>query len=140
MAQRRRYTKKTKADAVAVALASSAMSAAEKTGIPRRTIGYWLEQPEFAEVRQKTREDLAEGSKVIAHMALDAIKERLPEFEPRDLVVLYGIMTDKSELLTGGATGRTETRILDGFNDHERDALHDAIAAELAKREKVEDE
>jgi hypothetical protein len=46
------------------------------------------------------------------------------------------VMTDKSELLTGGATSRTETRTLtDGFDDDERKALHDAIQAELAARE-----
>ena len=67
---------------------------------------------------------------------LDAIQQRLGEFEPRDLVILYGVMTDKSELLTGNATGRTEVvSITEGFDDHERQTLHDAIAAELERRE-----
>jgi hypothetical protein len=136
MAPRRRYTKKTQASAVTVALASSTQAAAEQTGIPRTTIDYWLHKPEFDDLRNNTREELAEGSKVVAHMALEAIQRRLDEFEPHTLVVLYGVMTDKSELLTGGATSRTETRTLtDGFDDDERKALHDAIQAELAARE-----
>jgi hypothetical protein len=78
--------------------------------------------------------------RVLAHMAAERLRRLIPTMDARDLIVLQSMTVDKSQLLSGLATGRTETRILDGFSDHERDALHDAIAAELAKREKVEDE
>jgi transposase-like protein len=44
------------------------------------------------------------------------------------------ILIDKYRLEVGEATGRTESRSLDGLSDHEKEALHDAIRAELARR------
>lgn len=139
MPTHRRYTKRQKAGAVTAAIASSVQAAADETGIPRNTIAYWMDSPEFVELRQKTREELGEESKALAHKALGEIQRRIGEFEPKDLAVLYGILTDKAQLLSGGATERTEHRdITEGWDDHERSALKDAIAAELAKRETVE--
>lgn len=134
MAERRRYTKRTKAGAVTKALASSAQAASEATGIPRRTIGYWMDSPEFAELRQKTREDMAEEASVLAHKTLEKIKDKLDQFEPKDLAVLFGILTDKGQLLSGGPTSRSEVSVTEGWDDHERMLLKDAIAAELGKR------
>lgn len=131
----RQYPRNKKAEAVAAAIASSAVAASKATGIPRRTINDWLHAPEFAELREKTAADLAEGSRIIAHLALDEIMRRLPEFEPRDLTVLYGVMVDKAQLLSGAATSRHEVSLTEGWDDHERVALRDAIRAELARRE-----
>ena len=112
------------------------MAAAETLGIPETTVRYWFDSPEFAELRTKSAEELGIESMALAHRALGEINRRLPEFEPRDLSVLYGILVDKGQLVTGNATARTETRSLtEGMSDHERSALHDAIAAELARRE-----
>lgn len=134
MAERRRYTKRQKVTAVVAAEMSSTLAAAESTGIPRTTIAYWMEEPEFVTLRQKTREDLADESKALAHKALGEIQRRLGEFEPRDLTVLYGVLTDKSQLLAGHATGRTETKALtDGLNDHEREALRRVVDEAIAE-------
>ena len=58
----------------------------------------------------------------------EKIRSRIDEFEPRDLSVLWGILTDKAQLLSGAATSRTETRALtDSLADHEKEALADAI-------------
>jgi hypothetical protein len=131
----RRYTRKQKADVVMAAAATSVLAAAEGSGIPRSTIRYWLENPEYAELRQKTREESAEGWQVISHLALARIRELIPTMEARDLVILAGVAVDKSQLLGGGATSRHETLVTEGWDDHERMALRDAIRTELDKRE-----
>ena len=134
MAERRRYTRKTKAMAVMAAAVTSVAAAAQEAGIPERTVGYWFDSPEFAELRAKTREDLAAESMAMAHRVLSEITRRLPEFEPRDLSVLYGILTDKGQLLAGHATSRTETKALtDEMNDHERQQLRDLLTAAIAE-------
>ena len=96
MAERRRYTRKTKASAVITAEMTSVLAASEATGIPRTTIGYWVEQPEFVILRQKTREELAAGSILLAHLAQAELtkKIRAGEVEPRDLATIYGIAID----------------------------------------------
>lgn len=114
---------------------SSTLAAAEKTGIPRKTIAYWLERPEFAELRQKTREDAAAGFGVLMHKAQDRLVELVPSMEARDLIVLLGVATDKAQLLSGQATQRTENRdLVEDLKDHEREALREAIDKELASR------
>ena len=81
-----------------------------QTGIPPTTIAYWFDQPEFVALRAKTREDLAEETNTLAHKVLGKIAEKLDQFEPKDLAILYGILTDKGQLLSGQATSRTERR------------------------------
>jgi len=128
MAERRRYTRKTKASAVIAAEMSSVMAAAESLDIPRKTVEYWFDAPEFATLRQKTRADMAEETAALAHKVLGVIKEKLPDYEPKDLNTLYGILVDKSQLLTGEATSRTESRdITDTLDDHEREALRKVL-------------
>lgn len=135
MSEHRRYTKRQKVTAVIAAEMSSVAAAAEQTGIPERTIGYWLDKPEFAELRTKTREDLAAGFHVIAHQAQERLQALIPTMEPRDLTILLGIATDKGQLLSGAATERTEVRdIASELDDHERRALRDAIDRELDSR------
>lgn len=135
MSERRRYTKRQKATAVIAAEMSTAAAAAIATGIPENTIRYWLDDPRFVELRTKTRDDLAEGFSVLAHKAQAQLETLIPTMEARDLTILLGVATDKSQLLSGGATGRTETRSLDdGLADHERKALRDAIDRELESR------
>jgi len=135
MAERRRYTKRQKASAVTKAMATSTLAASESLGIPERTIGYWLEHPEFAELRAKTREQLAEGSMVLANLAQAELQRKVQagEVEPKDLAVIYGIAIDKAQLLSGAATSRTETKALsDGLSDHEKQQLRDGLDRLLA--------
>lgn len=135
MAPRRRYTKGQKASAVMAAIATNVQAAAEATGIPRTTIDYWLERPEFVELRRKTQEERAEGFRTLALLAMDRLHALIPTMEPRDLIVLMGVATEKGQLLAGEATERTEHRdITDGLDDHEREALNEAIRGELARR------
>ena len=132
---RRRYTKDQKAAAVLAAEASSVMAAAEQTGIPRKTIEYWLDKPQFADLRQKSQEERAEQFRVVAQMALGRLVELLPSMKAHDLVVLMGVATEKAQLLEGKATARTENvSITDGLDDHEKRLLGDAVRNELARR------
>ncbi len=131
----RRYTKREKAVAVTAALASSTLAASERAGIPESTLRYWVESPEFAKLREKTREDLAEGSMVLANLAQSELvrKVKAGEVEPRDLAVIYGIAIDKGQLLAGHATSRNENRDLT-HDDHEAAILRDVVQEELARR------
>ncbi len=133
MATRRRYTKRDKMSAVLAAEASSTIAAAESTGIPRKTIAYWLEQPEFAALRQKSAEERGEAYRLASTLALGRLIEMIPEMEARDLITFMGVATDKGQLLAGQATERTETRDL-SFPDHEADILGEVVRAELARR------
>ena len=136
MTERRRYTKRQKATAVIAAEMSSVAAAADQTGIPRTTVIHWMDQPEMVALRQKTREDLAAESMTLAHKALGEIQRRLPEFEPRDLTILFGVLTDKGQLLSGQATVRAETRdVTADLDDGEREALESAITGWLAKEQ-----
>jgi hypothetical protein len=115
MATHRRYTRKEKAEAVAEAAMTSAEAAAEKTGIPRRTIGYWMDQPEFAELRLKTGDQVADAMWVVIQQGVRRIAELIPRTDDLGKVgVAVGILYDKRALLTGAATGRTEHRDLSG--------------------------
>ena len=129
-AQRRRYSKVEKVAAIVAAEASSQMAAADQTGVPRSTLRYWLEDPEFAELRQNAREKLAEEAQVVARLAWQKLGEAIKAgtLEPRDLVMAAGMAADKSQLLTGGATQRTETAdITARLTDHESQALEQLV-------------
>ena len=125
---RRRYTKRTKINAVIAAELTSTRAAAEAAGIPERTVGYWMDDPAFAQYRTKTREELGPEGIALAHNVLGEIKRRLPEFEPRDLTILYGVLVDKGQLLSGQATSRSEHRdVTAELDDHERETLTNII-------------
>jgi hypothetical protein len=113
---RRRYTKHEKVVAVLAADATSTLAASEATGIPRTTIISWRDRPEFDTLRQNAREGMAEDAMLVARLAWQKLGEAIAAglLEPRDLVIATGMATDKSQLLTGGATGRSEFRDLTG--------------------------
>ena len=134
MAERRRYTKRQKAAAVVTAELSSTMAAAEAHHIPESTLRYWLDDPQFANLRAKTREDAAEGFDVLMHMAQGRLRELIPTMEARDLTILLGVATEKAQLLSGQPTSRSETRALtDGLDDHEKAALRKVVDDVLAR-------
>lgn len=128
----RRYTLDEKMAAVATAERTSIESAAQAHGVPRQTLQYWYHAPEFGELRQKTRDELAEGAILGAHLALGELLERIRSGKLRDtaLVTAFGVFVDKAQLLSGMATQRTETRDISGtLSDAElRDALREAAA------------
>lgn len=110
----RHYTKRERITTVIAAELSSNLAAERATGIPESSIRRWRDDPELAKYIDKTRDELAEGTQLLAHRALEQISATLSKFEPRDLVMLFGVMVDKTQLLSGGATARTESRDLTG--------------------------
>lgn len=126
----RRYTKVQKAQAVAEAERTSLTAAAESSGIPITTLKYWFDHPEFADVRTKTREELAGGSIAMAVIAQGELIRRIRSGKISDqaLVAAYGVGIDKAQLLSGAATSRTESRDLTAsLDDHEKEVLRDLI-------------
>jgi len=137
MPEHRRYTKRTKLAAVMAAEMGGLTQTAEQTGIPKSTVKYWMDSPEFAHVRTKTREDLAEEISTVAHLAWQRVARALAsgEMEPRDAIFAAEKATSLQLLMSGEATARTENvSITDGLDDHEKQALGDAIRDELARR------
>src|SRR5689334_24711572 len=116
MATRRRYARAQKAEVVADAFLTSPEAAAEKHGIPRRTIGYWTTLPEFADLRLKTREDVSDMFWAAIVVGVDQVAKGLLDDEAtlRDKATALGILYDKHALLNGLATNRTESRDLTG--------------------------
>lgn len=106
----RRYTHNQKARAVAEAEVNGTTQAAERLGIPRKTLEYWVDSPAFAELRQKTREEKRDGYRILVALSQKRLAELIPTMEPRDLTMLMGVSQDKDLLLSGDATTRTETR------------------------------
>ena len=128
--QRRKYTAKQKLSAVMAAELVGVTVAAEQSGVPHRTLGYWLDQPQYAEYRRKAREDLVEEVGVVANLAWQRVAEalRAGTLEARDALFAADKATTLFQLVTGEATSRTETRDLtEQMADHERQALADAI-------------
>lgn len=114
--------------AITLAEVSGVEAASKSTGIPERTIRYWLDRPEFAELRLKTREEMRDGFKVLVHRAQERLTALVNEMEPRDLTILLGVATDKTLLMSGDATSRAENRSLtDGYSDDEKRKLRDWI-------------
>lgn len=127
MTQRRRYTKVQKAEAVAAATLSSTEAASDRLGIPQSTIRYWLDDPQFVELRSKTRDDVAESMWAAIQVGIKEVANGLrdPDAPLRDKSVALGVLYDKHALLTGGATNRSESRdITNTISDAE---LHAAV-------------
>jgi len=120
---------------------TSLSAVAEAGGIPKSTLSDWMRAPEGAQLRTKTRAEMAEDATRLAHLAYTALSRKIMagEIDGRDLVVAYGVATDKSQLLSGAPTERTETRTLaETLPDHEKEALADAIDAWIKERDSVD--
>ena len=127
---RRRYTKTEKASVVATATMEGTRAAADHTGVPESTIRYWLDKPEFAQLREKTRDSVADEFWATIQVGVHRLAELIPRTEDlQKVATAVGILYDKHALLTGGATGRTESRDLTGtLSDGDLiSAVHEAI-------------
>ena len=111
----RKYTAKQRAAAVGIATMTSVEAAARETGIPRTTIDYWMDKPEFVELRNKTRDQVADEMWTAIQVGVNRLVALIPLTDDLQKVsVATGILYDKHALLTGGATGRMESRDLTG--------------------------
>lgn len=134
----RRYTAREKAQAVGIAVVDGQTIAQERTGIPKTTIDYWLNKPEFVPLRTTARAVVVEEFWVGIQVGLRAVIEGLREDAPvHQKAEALKIIADRYALLSGEATERTETRLLpDDFGDGEAEAvsewLRDLARAKMA--------
>jgi len=122
--------------AVVAAANTNTRAAAESKGMPESTLRRWLDHPDMAYLRAKTRDELAEESLALSYLAKAEFVRKIMahEVEPRDLIVAYGIAVDKAQLLSGHATSRTEhLELTNSLDDHERATLRDLIEGALAE-------
>jgi hypothetical protein len=127
--QKRPTTERTRALAI-VATTGNTEEAARQTGVPGRTIRDWIETEEFAELRQRTKDEFAEELWAGVQHGFRVVVRELDGPAPlRDKALATAILFDKLALVRGEATIRTESRDLNGFDDHELAALRSAIAA-----------
>jgi len=124
--------KRVKLAAVLAADMVGVVAASKQTGLPESTIRYWRDKPEFAEIRARTREELAEEVKAVAHLAWQRVAESMSTMEPRDAIFAAEKATTLLQLLSGDATARTESVTLtDGLDDHEKAKLKAVLAEAL---------
>jgi hypothetical protein len=135
----KRTPAKRRAEAAGIALMDGAAEASRQTGIPENTIRGWLDSPEFAELRTRKTEAVAEewwGGVQKAFRRTVELLERTDD--PVKAATAGAIMFDKLALTRGQATSRTETRALsDELDDHERAFLKQIILEEMDTREEA---
>jgi len=113
--ERRRYTKRQKLRVVGMAVVEGTTAAAEHAGVPESTLRYWMDRPEFAALRDKTRDQVADEMWATIQVGIKAVAEGLSSDAPlRDKATAVGILYDKFALLTGAATSRMEARDISG--------------------------
>jgi len=120
--------------AVSLAVLDGPAAAARQTGIPENTIREWVDRPEFVELRERTKEAVADEWWAIVQKGMRRVADLLGSAEDlQKVAVATAIVTDKMLLLRGEATMRTESTLLRGRSDHEQRALADLINRELER-------
>ena len=117
---RRSYTPEQKAKAVGLAVVHGVTETERRTGIPKETVQYWTQRPEFAQLRTTAREVVADQFWAAIQLGLRAVVDGLdnPDVPLRDKQQALATLYDRHALMTGAATSRTESRDLSGtFSD-----------------------
>jgi len=118
MTERRKYTARTRAKAVGIAMVDGVTQAERVTGIPKTTIQQWKDRPEYAQLRTTAREVVAESMWVGIQVGVEQLVEGLKGDAPlHHKASAFQALADRFALLTGGATGRMETRELNDLPD-----------------------
>ena len=129
MAERRRYDQKTRAKAVGIAVVEGVTEAERQTGIPKQTIDYWLDKPEFGQLRTTAREVVVEsfwvGIQIGARVLVEGMQSDAPLNHKADA---FRSLADRYLLLNGEATARSEHRDISDPDDAAVSALEGRIA------------
>ena len=108
-------------------------AAARATGIPENTIREWVGRPEFVELRERTKDAVAEewwaGVQHGFRRVIEAFDE---EADVQKKATAAAILFDKIALLRGDVTSRSEVSTFHGYNDHEKRAIADLLRKALA--------
>lgn len=138
MAKHNRYDDKFKASAVVLLESEGypddkyAISrVASHLGIPGRTLRRWANGQEGAppdnavSVEKKLLEDVIDDE---IHAAFKAMSQVREDASYRDLVIGAATLIDKKQLITGGATERTEAKVDYDAGDNLREAILSSVS------------
>lgn len=124
MRARRRYTDNERAAYVELLIVAGwpdkegALSdVARRAGIPLTTLHSWATQrrnPPPSDVRTEKRFDLQKAIRAELEAVFEAMHTKRDDASYKDLTIGFGILTEKDQLLSGGATNRTE--LIDAAN------------------------
>ena len=118
MPERRRYTTRTRAKAVGIAVVDGVTAAERVTGIPKQTIDYWLSKPEFGQLRTTARESVIADLWVGLQIGVHELTKGLAEDHPlHHKAAAFRELAERYALLSGDATSRTESRELHDLPD-----------------------
>ena len=129
MTTRRRYDQKTRAEAVGIAAVEGVTRAEEATGIPKETIHYWTQKPEFAQFRTTARAVVLDSLWVGVQVGAEALVAGLSGDAPlHHKAAAWAAITDRFLLLSGEATARSEHRDISDPDETGVDALEGRLA------------
>lgn len=112
-----------------IALVEGVPAASASTGIPERTIYVWQESEEFAELRARTKDQVADEWWAGIQKGFRAVIAGFDGDDPlQQKATAAAILFDKLALMRGEATSRSESRDLTKvYDDHELTTLRDFI-------------
>jgi hypothetical protein len=147
-----RWTPGSKAEAIGLALTLGSVEAAKRTGIPRRTISSWL-GPD-ANMALVTPAILASEEAIAARLwetlalGLEEVRRGLldPKARLGDKARAVEVVAQQWQLITGRATARTESAVLnvnaghvDALTEAETREFRDWLDAQLTEARAIED-
>lgn len=125
--KKRPTTERTKA--VSLAVVHGVAEAARLTGIPERTVNEWYHLPEFAELRDRNKEEVTAewwaGIQKAFRRAVDLLDKT---DDPVKAATAGAIMFDKMALSRGEVTSRSEN-LTSGFDRDQQTAIRKWLAA-----------
>ena len=111
----RKYSTRTRAKAVGIAVVEGVTAAERQTGIPKNTIQYWTQKPEFVHLRTTAREDVIEQLWIGIQVGIEEVTAGLRGTgNVHHKAMALQTLAERYALLTGGATARTEARDITG--------------------------
>ena len=129
MKKRKRYTDEFRASAVVMLEAAgypntkgALTRTAKRLGVAHSVLGSWYRadrNPPPSDLKREKRKDLADMFRDLTYDLLEAAPDAIQDASLRDIIVSAGITVDKLQLLTGGATDRTE--VLGGLTHEHQD-------------------
>src|SRR5437870_7576470 len=110
-----------RARAVGIAVVSGGAEASRQTGIPQTTIHEWLDDPQFVELRKRTKDQVAEEWWAGVQRGFRAVMREFEGDAPLQAkATAAAILFDKLAMVRGEATVRSEVTQFRDYNDHER--------------------
>lgn len=105
----RQYTEAERAEAVALAAAIGPVKAAEKLGLPRRTVSYWLHQPAASPIIAAAEMGIADQLRAVNALALAEVTAGLRDPKARlgDKVAALRVVAEQLALAENRSTSNS---------------------------------